>query len=236
VAGHPGRVVRVVTWNLFHGRAKPAAGRSLREEFEAALRELEWDVALLQEAPPRWFRDNEAGVLTARNQLACLRGFLAERWPDAMKSNEGGSNQILANAPVTDIRTHTLARWPERRRLIFGRVEGLCVGNLHASQTGDHSRAAREVLRAAELCVGWAGGAPLVLGGDFNLRPREHPWAFEELEARFGLAPPTADDAVDHLLVRGAEIVERPHQLPPVTRSGVRLSDHAVVAASLRVA
>ena len=92
------------------------------------------------------------------------------------------------------------------------------------------------MLRAAELCCGWAGDAPLVLGGDFNVRPREQRWAFDELRDRFGLAPPTADDAVDHLLVRGAELVDAPHRLPAVVRGGVRLSDHAVVTAALRVA
>ena len=46
--------LRVLTWNLMHGRARPSAGRDLRPEFTAALAGWEWDVALLQEVPPWW--------------------------------------------------------------------------------------------------------------------------------------------------------------------------------------
>ena len=46
--------VRVLTWNLFHGRAVPPAGRELFDEFATALAGWEWDVALLQEVPPWW--------------------------------------------------------------------------------------------------------------------------------------------------------------------------------------
>src|SRR6185369_6435905 len=46
--------VRVLTWNLFHGRSVPPSGRSLTSAFAAALAGWEWDVALLQEVPP-WF-------------------------------------------------------------------------------------------------------------------------------------------------------------------------------------
>jgi endonuclease/exonuclease/phosphatase family metal-dependent hydrolase len=277
VAGHPGRVVRVVSWNLFHGRDDPPeplgrlvwpgerrgrdyvqVNRSLVDEFAATLSELDWDVALLQEAPPRWLAplrratgaSAAASVLTSRNQLAPLRAALADWNPDLIASHEGGSNQLLARPPwqIGETRFHTLARRPERRRLVWARLTAgdgvrLCVANLHASAVGDHSRAAHEAVAAAELCARWSGDDPLVLGGDFNLRPREHPWAFAELRERFGLAPATADDAVDHLLVRGAEVVDPPRRLPAPARERVRvdgfrirLSDHALVAASLRVA
>ena len=46
--------LRVLTWNLMHGRSVPPAGRDLRAEFTAALAGWEWDVALLQEVPPWW--------------------------------------------------------------------------------------------------------------------------------------------------------------------------------------
>ena len=85
----------------------------------------------------------------------------------------------------------------------------MCVANLHATAEGDHTRAAHELLRVGASCASSGiRDAPLVVGGDMNLRPREHPWAFDELRERFGLAPPTADDAVDHLLARGLEVVD----------------------------
>jgi endonuclease/exonuclease/phosphatase family metal-dependent hydrolase len=275
VAGHGVIVFGALSWNLLHGRDEPPdpalrgwrhrllpgewrrgdwvqVNRSLKREFATRLAELDWDVALLQEAPPAWLRElaaaagaHGASALTSRNSLAFARAALARWNPDLIASNEGGSNQLLARPPwrIAAVRRVTLARLPERRGLLWARLtrpdgRELCVANLHASAVGDHTRAAREVLRAAELCAGWEPRVPLILGGDLNLRPREHPWAFEELRERFGLAPPTGDDSVDHLLARGLEIVVPPHRLPDeardVERPGggrARLSDHALVAA-----
>jgi endonuclease/exonuclease/phosphatase family metal-dependent hydrolase len=46
--------MRVLAWNLFHGRSLPPAGRALAAEFAMRLDGWEWDVALLQEVPPWW--------------------------------------------------------------------------------------------------------------------------------------------------------------------------------------
>ena len=68
--------LRVLTWNLMHGRAQPPAGRDLRREFTAALAGWKWDVALLQEVPPWWparlgaeLEAEYRYVLTSRNGL-----------------------------------------------------------------------------------------------------------------------------------------------------------------------
>jgi hypothetical protein len=130
---------------------------------------------------------------------------------------------------------------PERRAMALTRIGGgtgpeLCVANLHA--TNDRPDLATEdVLRAAGAATAWAGDAPLLFGGDFNLRPAETPAVFAELEKRFGPAVPTGPNAIDHLLVRGLDIVELPHQWPPERRElgedgrALRLSDHAPVEA-----
>ena len=49
---------------------------------------------------------------------------------------------------------------------------GAWVVNLHASTRGaaGEPQTRAESLQAAGTALGWAGGAPLVLGGDFNLR------------------------------------------------------------------
>jgi endonuclease/exonuclease/phosphatase family metal-dependent hydrolase len=236
----------VLSWNLFHGRAVPPAGRRLLDEFVEVLAREEWDVALLQEAPPRWFDPlrerlgvQGARVLTSRNFGSPLRGFVAERWPDLIKSNEGGSNQILVRAPWTIAATATLAlaHFPERRRALRAQLarEGasaLTVVNLHASANRPHA-AARELPRAAA----WCDDERLILGGDFNLRPAEDAAAFAELEERFGLAAPTAPTAIDHILCRGLELVEPPRRLAPERQEvigadgrRIHLSDHALVA------
>jgi endonuclease/exonuclease/phosphatase family metal-dependent hydrolase len=226
-----------VTWNLFHGRSAPVG------DYVAALDSVGWDVALLQEAPPRWRDALAAGLdaqsamaLTSRNFGAPIRGWIADRWPNLIKSNEGGSNQLLVRAPwrIDETRVHTLTGWPERRRMLWARLTGpdgtgLAVANLHGSV--DSVRGAREqVLEAARCAVEWVPDAPLVFGGDLNLRVTRQPEVFAELERRHRLALPTAPDAIDHLLVRGAELLEPPRRGPLL-----ELSDHAYVTAALGI-
>jgi endonuclease/exonuclease/phosphatase family metal-dependent hydrolase len=247
--------MRVLSWNLYHGRdfpPDPPAGhvdvnRPLLDEFATVLDGLEWDVALLQEAPPRWFRELQrrtrstgARVLTSRNWWPWLQRKLADWNPDLIKSNEGGSNQLLVREPdvIADHRTVTLARAPERRRMQWARLDsGVCVVNLHAS-AGRPWKATAELIRAAGLAVAWSGSDPLVFGGDFNLRPSRTPEPFAELRERFGLGDPTNPEGIDHLLVRGLTVAEPPRRLAPQEREVpdpagllIRLSDHAPVVA-----
>ena len=67
---------------------------------------LEWDVALLQEAPPRWFaelarrtRSSGVRVLTSRNLIPPVQRKLADLNPDLLASSDGRSNQILVRHP-----------------------------------------------------------------------------------------------------------------------------------------
>jgi endonuclease/exonuclease/phosphatase family metal-dependent hydrolase len=225
--------------------------RSLHAEFAALLARFDWDVALLQEAPPRWFQELafKAGaqgrvLKTSRNQLGWARGLVADRAPDLIKSNEGGSNQTLFRPPwsVSEERELTLARLPERRRMLWLRLQhpeagSLCVANLHAT-ANEPARAARELAEAARAASDWSGDRPLILGGDFNVRPSEQPRIYQQLAAD-GFSGPTADAVIDHLLVRHGTVREPPRQLPAERREvaagdvpRVRLSDHAVVVAT----
>jgi endonuclease/exonuclease/phosphatase family metal-dependent hydrolase len=258
--------MRVLSWNLYHGRDFPpvdglGAGthvdvnRPLRAEFAGWVAERDWDVALLQEAPPLWFRAlgrrsraNGVRVLTSRNVLLPLQRLLADLNPDLIKSWEGGSNQLFVRAPgrVLEHRTMTLTRRPERRRMVWARVRlpdgrTLSVANLHAS-AGLPVKASAEVLAAARNAVDWSGSDPLVFGGDLNLRPARTPALFAELRELLGLGDPTGPQAIDHLLSRGLEVTEPPRQLPAEERElaqadgrRVRMSDHAPVVASYEV-
>jgi endonuclease/exonuclease/phosphatase family metal-dependent hydrolase len=263
--------IRVLTWNLFHGRDAPPdralrtrrsrlrgtpersdthiqVNRDLYDEFATVLAGVPWDVALLQECPPRWAaplaRDCRAEMhrsLTSRNWFLPLTSAVARRNPDLIASWEGGANVILAR-PATggmeESASHTLRRLPERRTMAFARLGArLCVTSLHASE---HPRLAeREVLDAAQTALEWAGGVPLVLGGDFNLRPGRTA-AFDLLAESYGLAGVTADDAIDHLLVWGAD-AGPPRVWDPEAREVVeqglalRLSDHSPVERVLRL-
>jgi endonuclease/exonuclease/phosphatase family metal-dependent hydrolase len=214
--------VRVLTWNLYHGRALPPAGHALLGAFAAALAGWEWDVALLQEVPPWWppalaaaTRAQERHVLTSRNLGLPLRRAIAARDPDRLGANGGGANAILVRGAILEHRSALLRRWPERRRAHGVRLaDGTWVVNLHAHDApAERARADCERARAAALA--WAGGAALVLGGDLNLRR----------PALAGLRH-VAGHHVDHVLARGlggtGGALERG-----------RLSDHAPVLATL---
>jgi endonuclease/exonuclease/phosphatase family metal-dependent hydrolase len=222
--------VRVLTWNLFHGRAVPPAGRPLLREFAAALAGWEWDVALLQEVPPWWPPQlaRAAGadhrlVLTSRTALLPLRRAIASRRPDLLKSNGGGANAILVRGePVLDHRTRRLCRWPERRYAHGVRLPDGWVVNVHSSNRPP-SKAWADDLRALAAARAWAGdeegagGSGLVFGGDLNLR---HP-------AIHGLRH-VAGNHVDHIFTDGRPAAGRAQVL-----DRGRLSDHPPVAVTL---
>lgn len=271
--------VRVVSWNLFHGRDRAPDGslhtwrsrllqvtergpthaqvnRDLFEQFSTLLADAEWDVALLQECPPRWAEGlaTDSGAephlaLTARNlppglnRLQALAGRLN---PDLVGSWEGGCNLTLVRTrrrAVAERRELTLTRSPETRRMAFTRLlPGLCIANLHASEA--RRGAEGDVEMAARVAVTWAGGLPLIFGGDLNLRPASSAALFEDLAGRFLLLGPTGAEAIDHILARGLDRLEptRPweparREVPDPTHRGdstplpIRLSDHAPVEA-----
>jgi endonuclease/exonuclease/phosphatase family metal-dependent hydrolase len=244
------RILRVTETDESHAQVN----RRLLAEFGDWLAARDWHVALFQEAPPSWLRPlgrrtgaSGAIALTSRNTLAFARAAIARWNPDLIASNGGGSNQLLVRPParIAEVRRLELTPWPERRRMLFAQLElpggrSLCVANLHAS-AGDPAAAERDVLEAARVASDWAGAVPLLLGGDLNLRPREHPGFFEALEERHGLAPPTGPRSLDHLLARGLDVVEPPRALAPEERElpedgrRIRLSDHAPVAATFGV-
>jgi plastocyanin/endonuclease/exonuclease/phosphatase family metal-dependent hydrolase len=210
--------VRVLTWNLYHGRALPPAGRSLEREFGDALAGWDWDVALLQEVPPWWpaaWPWAYDAVLTPRNFGLPVRRALATRWPDLMKSNGGGANAILVRdgfAPIAERWRRRLRLWPERRVAHGVRLGDAWVVNLHAQVHSDE-RACADIGRAAER---WRDAAHVVFGGDMNVR-RPRADGFEV----------AGGHDVDYVLVRGFA-----SQRVDVLDRGV-LSDHAAVLVEL---
>jgi endonuclease/exonuclease/phosphatase family metal-dependent hydrolase len=158
-------VLRALSWNLYHGRDFPPdpglrtwrsrvlrldernathrqVNRDLFEEFASVLADAKWDVALLQECPPRWTRGlatrcrAEPHVsLTSRNSLGAMRALLARQNPDLIASGEGGSNLILVRGDAIAARDeHVLTTEPERRTMALARLaSGVAIANLHAS-------------------------------------------------------------------------------------------------------
>jgi endonuclease/exonuclease/phosphatase family metal-dependent hydrolase len=216
-----GRVeVRVMIWNLFHGRSVPPAGHDLFEQFAAALARWEWDVALLQEVPPWWppllasrLEASERHVLTSRNALPDLRRAAGVRWPDLVRANGGGCNTILVRdgfARIDEHRLRRLALLPERRWVHAVRLGSAWVANVH-TQTS-----VRQASLAARTLLRWAEGAPAVLGGDFNLA---WPW-LDGLRWMGGFG-------VDHVFAAGGATAPSPPDFQVLEHG--RLSDHAPV-------
>ncbi len=267
--------VRTLSWNIFHGLDEPPdpslvtrrsrmlrttetnathahVNRPLLDEFARVLAGLEWDVALLQEAPPRWFVPlgsragacGGASALTARNWGAPVRTWIADRNPQILASREGGSNQLFVRPPwrIAETRRLTLTRRPERRRMLWARLDGpndarLTVANMHLT-AGDSPKAGREALLAAEQAVAWSAGDPLIFGGDLNA-----PDTVDELRERFGLRPEPDSQPIEHLLGRGLEVVEPPrglphdaHEVPGPKGRRLRLSDHPPLVACFGLA
>jgi endonuclease/exonuclease/phosphatase family metal-dependent hydrolase len=260
-----------VSWNLFHGRDFPPdsalftwrsrllgieqrnethvqVNRELVVEFAELLAAAEWDVALLQECPPRYAAPLAEAcgaeahrVLTSRNSLSPLRTLIARHNPDLIASGEGGSNLTLVRTPfrcalspqdgekehrnggVVERRELAIHDGrPERRAMAFTRIAlggGADLCVANLHATNDRpDLATADVLRAAEAATEWAGDSPLLFGGDLNLRPAENPAAFEALRERFGLHGPTSPRAIDHLLTRNLEIADAPSPWPPEQR------------------
>lgn len=217
-------VLRVLTWNLFHGRALPPRNADQLDAFADRLAGWAWDVALLQEVPPWWppalvaaAGAHQRHALTSRNALLPVRRALAQRRPEWIKSNGGGANAILVRGEIAAHASRRLCVWPERRVVHAVRDgDGRWFANLHAT-VHDDARARRDIALARETALRWADGAPLVLGGDLNVRDPDLP----------GLLS-AGGRGVDHVYARGLVPVGAVEALE---RGG--LSDHAPVRVTL---
>jgi endonuclease/exonuclease/phosphatase family metal-dependent hydrolase len=215
----------VLTWNLFHGRSVPDAPREQLAEFAARLAGWEWDVALLQEVAPWWPPElgracgaSARTALTSRNWVLPLSRWAARRRPDVIKSWGGGANAILVRGEaIGEHRVRTLRAWPERRVVHGVRLaRGWWVSNLHAT-AHSQARAQADLDLAARTATEWSAGAPVVLGGDLNLRAPVVP-AFTH----------AAGHSVDHLFVRLASVAA-----PGRTLDRGPLSDHLPLLAEV---
>jgi hypothetical protein len=267
--------IKLFNWNIYHGRDGPPdkalytkwaewtrkterndthvqVNRDLWREYTDMICAAGWDVAMLQECPPRWHPgfERECGcevheTRTSRNMLEKLSWAIARGWPDLIGSSEGGSNMTLARGSAGRIVERGMLKIrrfrPERRTMNFVALEcGLCIANLHASTAVP--LAEDELLRGAEKAVEWSRGRPLVFGGDTNVRPYQSK-VFDQLAERHGLTGITATDAIDHLLTRNLEVVEAARQWPPERRElrdpdtglTLRLSDHAPIELTVRI-
>ena len=177
--GRGGSFARILllSWNLFHGRSEPAAGRPLLVEFCRALAGWSWDVALLQEVPPWWPSKLAAATgasarfaLTSRNSGRCR---CAVRSPSATptcspRPAAAATRCSCAACASAEHRTRELTREPERRVMHGVLVDGSgWVVNLHASTHPPEQRRADSARRGGDG-AGVGGRGAAVFGGDLN--------------------------------------------------------------------
>jgi endonuclease/exonuclease/phosphatase family metal-dependent hydrolase len=219
--------VLVRSWNLFHGRTSPSGGRvRLREMVELASHDAP-DVLCLQELP-LWALaqlDDWSGmtvlVAVAKRGLVPRRlgGFLQRLDPKRVRSGVTGQANVILLEPTLVPLEHRTVRVSEHgreRRVCHAvRLEGIVIGNVHASNEFKRPEVPRaELKRAHELVDGLASaGEARVLAGDFNLRDPDLP-----------------GPNIDHIVVAGIE--HGPLEVWPDERrlhNGAVLSDHAPV-------
>jgi endonuclease/exonuclease/phosphatase family metal-dependent hydrolase len=195
--------VLVLSWNLYGGRL------ASRSRFAEVLDSSDWDVALLQEVPA-WWELSPWTVRASRTQFMPFRRSFLSATP-------AQSTAILSRLPVVAHAFCRLRVFPERRfvhAVLLG--QGVWVGNLHAHQFSlggklrDHARAVAALRR-------WAGSAPIVLGGDWNVYSLSLPG--------FSVV---ASHELDHIAVRGGSgdggVLPAP-----------QLSDHAPICANVHL-
>ena len=236
----------VCTWNLFHGRSRPATSADLVDEFAGALAERPWEVCGLQEVPPWWAAElasalgasaRSARTSLARASLPAAQERIHRRDPETLGVRGAATNVLLVRpqaGQIVDHRVARLRRLPQRRSVHAVRLRRASdgahwwVANVHTHNRPE-SEAAADTILALRLIASWAGAEPVVLLGDLNLAA---PQGLARVEGWDYLS----GHRVDHVLGRGvlaeggayAEIVRRP--------SGEELSDHRMVGLRVRTA
>jgi endonuclease/exonuclease/phosphatase family metal-dependent hydrolase len=207
-----------------------------------------------------WTGYRTFGAVAARPRLpAHLAHRLTEWRPQLRSALEGQANAILV-APDLAARDHTelvlnprrfrkreaerlalplraRVAWAWERRIVhavrvsFAGSRTALVANLHATHYRPDKRLAdAELLRAATFADGVAEpGEPIVLAGDFNVTVVSSPTLRQLATAEWGFTP--AGPGLDHVLVRGLEVVEPETPWPPERRehAGRLMSDHPPV-------
>ncbi|HUH15978.1 MAG TPA: endonuclease/exonuclease/phosphatase family protein [Gaiellaceae bacterium] len=215
------------SWNLFHGNTSPRGPRvHLREMIELATADRP-DAVCLQELPlwslgrlEEWSGMSALSAVAKRTLVPRrLGGVLQRRDPRRFRSAvTGQANAILlapGHVPLEHRTVRVSAASRERRVCHAVRLEGIVIGNVHASNQFRRPDVPRAELKRAHALVEELArpGDARVLAGDFNLDEPELP-----------------GPNIDHIVVAG--VPHGPLEVWPEERrrqNGAVLSDHAPV-------
>ncbi len=217
----------VRSWNVFHGRTSPPGSRiHLREMVELASADAP-DVLCLQELPlwslsrlEEWSGMSPEWAVAKRTPVPRRLGGILQRYdPRRFRSGVTGQANAILLAPALVPLQHRTARISERgreRRVCHAvRLEGIVIGNVHATNEFRRPEVPKaELVRAHALVETMASAADArVLAGDFNLSDPELP-----------------GPNIDHIVAAGIE--HGTLEVWPEERrlhNGAVLSDHAPV-------
>ena len=222
----------VRSWNLFHGRTHPIGPTlHLREMVELVTADAP-DVVCLQELPlwslgelEEWSGMRAFSEVTRYPLVPRALGRVLQRLePRLFRSGiTGQANGILVARQYT-VHEHDWVRVSERgrfrRRVCHAvRLDGLVIGNVHATNEFRRTDVPRAELRRAHAFVDGLAlrGEARILAGDFNLR-----------------APELPGPNIDHIVVAGSP--HGPLIVWPLERrvqNGRVLSDHAPVEVTI---
>ena len=215
------------SWNVFHGNTSPR-GRTLRLREMIALATADGPDAVCLQELPLWSlgRLEEWSGMTAVSAVAKrtlaprrLGGVLQRHDPRRFRSAVTGQANAILLAPAHVPREHRTVRISrpgrERRVCHAVRLDGIVLGNVHASNEFRRPEVPRAELARAQALVDELAGAgdARVLAGDFNLS-----------------GPDLPGPNIDHIVVAGAP--HGPLEVWPEERrrqNGAVLSDHAPV-------
>lgn len=219
------------SWNVFHGRTSPPGRQVLLQEMIALATQDEPDALCLQELPlwalsrlERWSGMTAVWAVTKRGVLPRRLGRTVQRHdPRRFRSGVTGQANAILLSPRHEVLEHRIVRISDRgreRRVCHAvRLDGVVLGNVHASNDFRRPEVPRTELKRAHALVDAMAspGAARVLAGDFNL--------YEP-----GLPGPN----IDHIVVAG--IAHGPLEVWPDERrlhNGAMLSDHAPVEVTI---
>ena len=277
--------VRVLSWNLFHGRDHPPEPElrtwrsrllgttergaehaqvncDLLDRFADLLAGAEWDVALLQECPPRWAERLATACGADAHLVPTSRNIpLLGRRPGVPRRPQPRPDRLLGGRLEPDPRPlvrrgragDRRAAQPPARHPARAADDGVHPARHRAFASPTCTPAPSGMPRSGELpdaarvASGWARGSPLILGGDFNLRPRAERVRLRRPRARprpRGADGAEGDRPPPRPRARGgraaAPVACRSAARSPTRRRAgvtvlpIRLSDHAPVEAALR--
>jgi endonuclease/exonuclease/phosphatase family metal-dependent hydrolase len=219
--------VLIRSWNVFHGRTSPPGQDVQLREMVELISEDAPDVVCLQELPlwalsrlDDWSGMTVVSAVAKRSPVPRWLGRLLQRRdPKRFRSGVTGQANAILLTPSLDVLERRTVRISERgreRRVCHAvRLDGLVIGNVHASNEFKRPEVPRgELKRAHELVESLASaGEGRVLAGDFNLRDPDLP-----------------GPNIDHIVVAGID--HGALEVWPEQRrlhNGAVLSDHAPV-------